>query len=41
MFDLHIPRRVMTLFLLIDSSGSMSINGNMGRRTEIRGPVCR
>lgn len=31
MFDLHIPRRVMTLFLLIDSSGSMSINGNMGK----------
>lgn len=31
MFDLHIPRRVMTLFLLIDSSGSMSINGNIGK----------
>ena len=31
MIDLYIPRRVMTLFLLIDSSGSMSINGNMGK----------
>lgn len=31
MIDLHIPRRVMTLFLLIDSSGSMSINGNIGK----------
>ncbi len=31
MIDLHIPRRVMTLFLLIDSSGSMAINGNMGK----------
>lgn len=29
--NLYIPRRVMTLFLLIDSSGSMSINGNMGK----------
>lgn len=25
------PRRVMTLFLLVDSSGSMAINGNIGR----------
>ena len=25
------PRRVMTLFLLVDSSGSMSINGNIGK----------
>ena len=31
MLDLHLPRRVMTLFLLVDSSGSMSINGNMGK----------
>ncbi len=31
MMDLYIPRRVMTLFLLIDSSGSMSVNGNMGK----------
>jgi len=25
------PRRVMTLFLLVDCSGSMSINGNIGK----------
>ena len=31
MIDLYIPRRAMTLFLLIDSSGSMAINGNMGK----------
>lgn len=31
MMELYIPRRVMTLFLLIDSSGSMSTNGNMGK----------
>ena len=25
------PRRVMTLFLLVDTSGSMSVNGNIGK----------
>ena len=25
------PRRVMTLFLLVDTSGSMTVNGNIGR----------
>lgn len=25
------PRRVMTLFLLVDTSGSMTVNGNIGK----------
>ena len=29
--DTMLPRRVMTLFILIDSSGSMTIDGNMGK----------
>ena len=29
--DIVMPRRVMTLFLLVDTSGSMSLNGNIGK----------